>query len=331
MSASPAVSVVMPVHNAEQYLDKAIDSVIAQTYSDFELICFNDASTDGSLDILTRRACADSRIRVIDSNINVRQGAGRNAGIRAARGSFIIFLDADDALRSDTIERCMSAAAEGADLVSYCYANWHEKAGSLTPVKLLGDDAPGVTTDELRRRYILRTTSICCSMYSRDLFIDNGLWFPQGVFYEDNAVALALQLSATHPKYINESFYLYRQDNMSVTRSLNNPRFFDRIGSALTLLGHLKRLRLYDKYREEIDFMLINQYLVHTVFGAIYRFDKVQTNYIKEVKAGIKQIVPEWRRNNYWLRQPLSKRLKYNIHATMPRVIKALSKIKQRF
>ena len=89
MNTTPAVSVIMPVYNAADFLDAAIDSVLRQTFADFELICFNDASTDSSLEILRHRAASDSRIKIIDSPRNVRQGAGRNAGIRAARGSFI--------------------------------------------------------------------------------------------------------------------------------------------------------------------------------------------------------------------------------------------------
>ena len=74
MNTTPAVSVIMPVYNAADFLDAAIDSVLRQTFADFELICFNDASTDSSLEILRHRAASDSRIKIIDSPRNVRQG-----------------------------------------------------------------------------------------------------------------------------------------------------------------------------------------------------------------------------------------------------------------
>ncbi len=315
MNTTPAVSVIMPVYNAADFLDAAIDSVLRQTFADFELICFNDASTDSSLEILRHRAASDSRIKIIDSPRNVRQGAGRNAGIRAARGSFIFFMDADDALRSDTLEKCMNEADKETDLVSFSYCNWRPATGRHDNVCLLGADAPYISTEELRRRYIVRTTPIWCSMYSKKLFFSNDLWFPEGVFYEDNAIALALQLSASKP---------------SVTRSNNNPHFFDRISSAVTLLQHLRRLGIYGSYKNEIDFAFINQYLVHTVFGAIYRFDSVQTHRIAEVRSGINHYIENWRSNPYWRSQPFKKRLKYHIHTAIPRTIKLLSRIKQR-
>ncbi len=330
MTHTPAVTVVMPVHNAGHYLDTAIDSVLAQTFTDFELICFNDASTDNSLEILKRRTASDSRIRVIDSKTNVRQGAGRNAGIRAARGSFIIFLDSDDSLSSDAIALCMERAARGADLVTFCYSEWWPAKNIQNPINLLGSDAENLSGDDLRMRYLLRTSSICCSMYSKKLFTENNLWFPEGVHYEDNAIALALQLSAASPAYIHRFLYLYRQDNQSVTRSTNPPRFFDRIQSAVTLLSHLKRLGHYSRFKDEIDYVIINQYLVHTVYGAIYRFDSPRTDRIAEVARGISQLIPHWNANRYWRSQPTTKRLKLRFHIAMPRTIKALSNLKRR-
>lgn len=106
----------MPVYNASAFLDDPIGSVLSQSNDDFELICFNDASTDNSADILRRYAEADKRIRIIDSPENVKQSAGRNAGISAARGRYIMFVDAADRLASNAVfspttdffpERCL--------------------------------------------------------------------------------------------------------------------------------------------------------------------------------------------------------------------------------
>ena len=81
----PSVSIIMPVYNAERYLDVSVGSVLAQTSPDWELVCFNDASTDTSAAILEKYAGADSRITVIDSPVNVKQGGGRNRAIQTSR------------------------------------------------------------------------------------------------------------------------------------------------------------------------------------------------------------------------------------------------------
>ena len=76
------VAIIVPVYNQEKYLRKCLDSLINQTFSDIEIICFNDASTDSSLSILQEYAAKDKRLQIINSKINIKQGGGRNAGIR---------------------------------------------------------------------------------------------------------------------------------------------------------------------------------------------------------------------------------------------------------
>lgn len=112
-------------------------------------------------------------------------------------------------------------------------------------------------------------------MYERGLIVDRGLFFPEHVFYEDNAVAMAIQLSASNPVKINAALYLYRCENASVTRSSDNYRFFDRFASARTLPEHLRRLGLYERYAPQIDFLFVSQYYIHTIFGCGYRFSRV--------------------------------------------------------
>lgn len=327
----PVISVVMPVYNAEAFLDESVGSVLSQSYGDFELICFNDASTDGSLDKLRGYESADPRVVVIDSPVNVKQGGGRNRGLRQARGRYVMFLDADDKLAEDALKDCMDAvAAKDADAVFFDYFRFKSESADVVAVSQLGADAEGFDGEQLRRRILRNTTPVWSALYRRELIVDNDLFFPEGVFYEDNAVALAMQLSASRPVKINRAVYGYRCDNFSVTRSEDNPRFFDRIASAEMLLGHCRRLGLYERYKPEIDFVFINQYLVNTVYGAIYRFRKVQVDKIRYVRGGIGSILPDYRRNVYYRRMMLGQRLKLYTHMYFPRVIKLMSNVKRR-
>lgn len=329
---NPYVSVVMPVYNAAGYLERSVRSVLGQTDGDLELICFNDASTDDSSAILHRFAEEDPRVRVIDSAVNVKQGGGRNRAMAAARGRYILFLDADDWLRQDAVELCRAAAtACDADLVFFDYVRSSPTAGSESPCSPLGDDAAGMESRELLKHVARRQTSIWSAMYDRRLFAGRGLTFPEGVFYEDNAVALAVQLGAERPVKISEGLYYYRVDNGSVTRSLDNPRFFDRIESAVTLLNHLKRLGLYESYRNEIDNVFINQYYIHTVTGCVYRFSRVPMDRLRQVREGIRHYMPGWRRNPYYRALPFSRRLKIELHARFPRAIHLLVRLKRSF
>ena len=328
---NPLVSIIMPVHNAEAFLDDSIGSALGQTYANLELVCFNDASTDRSLDLLHEYAARDGRVRVIDSQVNVGPGGGRNRAIQAASGDYLIYLDADDRLTPQTLEKCVREAVRThAEVVFFDYRRFVAGSGNTVTVSPLGADAARLEGDALRRRVFERTTSIWTAMYARRVIVDNELYFPEGVFYEDNAVGLAFQTIAHNPVKINEVLYEYRVDNQSITRSANNRRFFDRIGTAETLLGHLKRLGLYERFADVIDYQFTNLYFVNTVFGAIYRFDHVQMAEIRQVRDGIRKYLPGYKSNPYYRRQPLARKIKIETHTRWPRFIKILSDLNRR-
>ena len=317
----------MPVYNAERYLDCSVGSVIAQTFTDWELICFNDASTDGSLAVLERLAASDPRIRIIDSRINVKQGGGRNRAIREARGEYVVFLDADDSLRPESLSRCVDTARRhGADMVMYDYETIPGRM-----VSPLGRDAAELKGDDLRRRFILHPSPVWSAMYRRSLITDNGLYFPEGVFYEDNAVTLAIHLSAVNPVKVNAPLYGYHIYDTSVSHRMNDYRFFHRLSSARMLKAHLTRLGFYDRWREEIDYVILNQYYTNTITGCVYRFDRVPLRRQRYVRHTVERVVPGFRHNRYYKAWPLAGRLRLELHARFPRIIRRLHMLKRVF
>ena len=129
------VSVVIPVYNAERFLRFPLDSVLAQTHSDWECICVDDGSTDGSGAILDEYAAKDARFRVVHQ-ANGGEGSARNAGLDLATGELVAFLDADDAWHPESL-RLFSAARErtGADVIRYGwrYVGSHSEAFEPLP------------------------------------------------------------------------------------------------------------------------------------------------------------------------------------------------------
>lgn len=137
MSASlpPRVSVILPAYNAEAFLSEAIESVLRQTWHDLELIIVNDGSTDTTMSIAERSREGDRRVRIVDKP-NGGPSSARNAGIAAARGDAICFVDADDILLPDKIRRQVEFLERfpGCDLV---YSDYYVGDGDLTPVWLV--------------------------------------------------------------------------------------------------------------------------------------------------------------------------------------------------
>ena len=130
----PLVSVIIPVYNVEKYLNQCLDSVIAQTLTDIEIICVNDSSTDGSLGILEEYEKKDKRIRVV-TQPNSGAGAARNRGLSMASGKYLSFLDSDDFFEPDMLELAYQKAEEdSADFVVFNSNQYYTDKGKFVEV-----------------------------------------------------------------------------------------------------------------------------------------------------------------------------------------------------
>lgn len=139
----PLVSVIMPAHNSERYIEAAICSVFDQTVTDWELIVIDDASTDATADIVRRLAGADTRIHLLTNEENLGPARSRNRGLDACQGRFVALLDSDDLWHPEKLERQLALAEKtGADVI-YCSYGIIDGAGR----KLCGDFLVPETTN----------------------------------------------------------------------------------------------------------------------------------------------------------------------------------------
>ena len=111
-------SVIVPVYNVEKYLEQCLNSILSQSFKDFELICVNDCSTDSSLQILNRYAEQDSRMKILNHEVNSGLSVARNTGIDASIGEFIVFVDSDDWIEPKHLETVFNAFENHTDITS---------------------------------------------------------------------------------------------------------------------------------------------------------------------------------------------------------------------
>lgn len=135
------ISLIIPVHNAEPFLERCLDSAIAQAEPQLEILCINDASTDASRDILDAYASRDRRLRVVHREVNGGESAARNQGLALARGEYLAFLDHDDMLEPDALRLLYQAArASGSDIVRGRVKTVdYEGKASFSPLQLHAD------------------------------------------------------------------------------------------------------------------------------------------------------------------------------------------------
>ncbi|MBW3568339.1 MAG: glycosyltransferase [Proteobacteria bacterium] len=118
-ASPPDVSIVMPAYNAARDIRESIASVLSQTYSSFELIVVDDASSDGTVEIVKALSTEDARVRLLENPVNQGVSFSRNRGMNNARGRYLMFLDSDDAWHDDKVERQVSFMRETANVVTY--------------------------------------------------------------------------------------------------------------------------------------------------------------------------------------------------------------------
>lgn len=224
-SNNPSISVLVPIYNAERYLRKALDSILAQTFQDFEVICINDGSTDRSRDIIQSYLAKDSRFRIIDKP-NSGYGASMNLGMQEAKGDYVAILEPDDFLEPDAYKKLYTKAIEhNVDIVKgnywFYWSKPKEKNQLISVIK--SSMANKVIDPQKEPEIYLALPSIWSAIYKRSYLIENKISFLEtpGASFQDLSFTFKIW-AFTHRIFLLEDPLLhYRQDNES--SSVNDP------------------------------------------------------------------------------------------------------------
>lgn len=215
---SAKVSVIIPVYNTEALLPRCLESVVAQTLSDIEIICVDDGSTDGSLRLLNEWAARDSRIRVIHQS-NGRQGKARNAGMAIAKGEYIGFIDSDDYIPVEYFERLYEAAKEVDADMAIC---------GIVKQKPLGNKRViGFERNEVFDTAAEKFTVCSCppnfhpvnKLYRRAMLDSIELRFAEGVQYEDVMFVTRALAESGRLVTVSDVWYCYVLNPHSTVKS----------------------------------------------------------------------------------------------------------------
>lgn len=225
------VSIVMPVYNTSQYLEKSILSVINQTYRNIELIIVDDKSTDNSVDIIKKYAKLDNRIVPIYRKQNEGLSASRNSGIKIARGKYITFMDSDD-LFSDNFALQNAASKFQCDIQLYIFSLKRVKLEndilSLLSIKQLPDDIIKLDQLSFLKVYFrdVFSLSACNKIYLLNILIENSILFDEKIrLGEDQVFNAHYFLYVNKILTIKDSYYLYIIHHNSLCRSSYNSSF----------------------------------------------------------------------------------------------------------
>lgn len=215
---TPAISVLIPIYNVEKYLRECLDSLLSQTFGNFEAICLNDGSTDSSSAIAHEYAADDERFRVVDKQ-NSGYGATMNVGLDEARGTYIAVLESDDFFYPNALEILHTAAESFDAQAAKGNFTFYWTQGQRDELhRMVEPDMCGHVVDTREdMRIFFQKASIWSGLYRRDFLLENKIRFLEtpGASYQDSSFAFKIWAAAKRAVFMEDPVVHYRQDNES--------------------------------------------------------------------------------------------------------------------
>lgn len=300
------VSVIIPVWNVEQYLKKCLDSLVNQTFKNIEIIIINDGSPDNSQSIIDeyKKKYPDLIVPYIKDNGG--QASARNMGLKKAKGEYITFVDSDDWVDTEMIEKMYNKAISTNSDIVVCnaYSVIDDKIDNLEIFKSNDLDS--------HKRYIINCPGACWGqLIKKDIIINNDLYFLEHHFYEDIAVMPALCLYAKKISYLNENLYYYLIRTGSTMKQTKYSASLEDIFDSLDYLSNIFiKNNVYEKYYAELEYTYI-EHLLHAASLRFFQFEKYDQ--LDKVISIMNNRFPKWKSNVYYKKQSLKYKIVCNL------------------
>ena len=245
------ISIIVPVYNVEKYLDKCLNSLVNQTYKDFEVIIVNDGSPDNSQDIIDKYVRDNNNFKgYIKENGGL--GDARNFGITKANGDYLIFIDSDDYVDKYLVEECMKVINKY-DLIIYEYESINESNNSKEIIKNKYNED---TVYKLSNNMDIMNNIHNCAWnkcYKKSLFKD--ITYPKG-WYEDLGTTYKLLDKANSIGFINKPLLYYIATRENSISNVIDKRIFDIFDMCKLNIEYFKDNNKFEQYKEELCILL---------------------------------------------------------------------------
>lgn len=295
---SVKISIIVPVYNSSKYLREMIESLYMQTLKDIEFIFVDDASTDGSLEILYEAEERDSnRIVVIHIDENHGPGMARNVGLEYATGDYIGFVDSDDKVDKKMYELLYNKAIQGNyDIVECGYYRELKKRDMM----LLDESYEGEITIDNRMKMIMSCGFIVTKIYKRELIIDSNIEFIPDIPCEDVDFLSRIYCRAKSIGIVNKSLYFYRDNKESFSYNVNNKgsvEVTDKFSSMY--IQHMKDDGVYDTLKPLFDYVVMDAWF--NLFKSIIRYKNVTAKELSVIDISLKKYISDYKDNMFFV------------------------------
>lgn len=277
---SSLVSVIVPVYNVEQYLDKCVESIINQTYGNIEIILVDDGSSDMSPYKCDEWRKKDSRVKVIHQS-NQGVSVARNTGIEASTGEYLCFVDSDDYIENTLCERSINVFNDN-DVEIVSFGVNQVKNDRIIPYD---NNLEGCFSSIQALHYLLKNVVgnyVWKSMYKKTIF--NSIRFPVNRNFEDIGITYKLFLEANNIYFIKDLLYFYRYRSNSITNDIDFKSNIDLFLMRKNRYDYLKKI-----YPDIAEYDLNNVAIMALVVFDYSCFAKVDPSILREAKLFLEE------------------------------------------
>lgn len=285
------ISVIIPVYNVEDYLHVCLNSILKQSYEDFEIICIDDASTDSSLEILEYFTKKDSRVKILKNDSNRGPGFSRNRGLDEAKGKYISFLDGDDWFSQDAFEILVEKAEkDNLDLLLFKNIVYYEEPREFGMEAYYDMEFMNEFENKIFNHWDLDKTKLFVmsnapwnKFYLKSFLDENNIRFPnENLIHEDNPFFYKVITSAKRVSLIDKYLHNRRRRPNSIT-TLNNERLFDNIDVMYKVMDvFIEDKELYEYYKKEVL-----TYILSSIFKG--KYDQIEDDFKEDFFKAVQE------------------------------------------
>ena len=276
------ISIVIPCYNMEHLVEKCIDSIKNQSYTNFEAIFVDDGSQDKTKEVIEENIKDDERM-IYAYKENGGLSSARNFGLEMATGKYISFIDSDDYVEKDFLMELYNNLIENESDISVCYFyRVYENKTDLNKVQ------NGFYN-------LVRFPAAWNKMYKTSLFKDNDITFPVGKWYEDLGTFPKLFMMTNKISIVEKPLYNYIQNSSSIIHTYDE-RIYSIYDIAEANEAFAKQNHLFDRYHDELEYLNVYHLLIGTVYRSSF-MDDFDENTVKDIARYVTDKYPNWNKN----------------------------------
>lgn len=307
------ISIIIPCYNVENYIDRCLESVVAQTIGLdlLEIIVINDASTDNTLEKLYQwERRFPKNIMVVTYEENLRQGGARNIGLAHASGQYIGFVDADDWIDKDMFRLLYEKMSTHRFDAVMCKHIREADQGEYSPSEDNRHDVEYAFTPKNGLYYGQVAEygncgsygGFCEGLYKRSLIMEHDIRFPEKLAYEDNYFCAVLSLYIGRLYILDKVMYHYFVNPASTVTSINALHQLDRLKIELMIVDAFKERGAFELWHDEIERDFLQRFYLNTWHIVFTRFSYIP-DIFSDMKRSILQLFPDYRKNPYFMKR----------------------------